>query len=197
MTQAIAFKQLKKTMDSYSHLSDETWQTFQSFSKFRYVKKHSLIYQPGLIPDSFSFVVKGLVRAFAVGINGQEYNKNFFAENTFPGSMTALLTSSPSLLGFESLEQTVLIEIDFRRFRHLLFQKSDLMAFQIQYLEKNWLLHKDAREIKLVQDEATARYMQFKVEHPELLERIPLYHVASHLGITPTQLSRIRKSLAK
>ena len=109
--------------------------------------------------------------------------------------MTALLTGTPSKLGFETIEDTQLVEINFAGFRALMTESPDLMMFQIHYLEKNWLLHKDAREIELVQDDATARYLHFIEQYPDLINRLPLYHVASHLGITPTQLSRIRKSL--
>ena len=70
-----------------------------------------------------------------------------------------------------------------------------MKLFQIHYLEKNWLLAKDAREIELVQEDATARYLRFIDEYPRLVERLPQYHIALHLGITPTQLSRIRKNL--
>jgi len=51
---------------------------------------------------------------------------------------------------------------------------------------------KEKREIELVTIEATGRYEIFKKEHPNLENLINQYHIASYLGITPTQLSRIR-----
>jgi hypothetical protein len=44
--------------------------------------------------------------------------------------------------------------------------------------------------------DATERYLIFKEEHPGLEDLIPQYHIASYLGISPTQLSRIRKNLS-
>ena len=88
------------------------------------------------------------------------------------------------------------MEIDFLAYRQLMTEKSDLKLFQIYYLEKNWLLAKDSREIEIVQEDATARYLRFIDESPALVNRLAQYHIASHLGITPTQLSRIRKNLA-
>ena len=76
-----------------------------------------------------------------------------------------------------------------------MIEKSDLKLFQIYYLEKNWLLAKDSREIEIVQDDATARYLRFIGENHRLVNRLAQYHIASHLGITPTQLSRIRRNL--
>jgi len=190
-----AFQALKNTLASYTPISDDTWEKFIRFSKFRVLPKQCLLYNAGIVPPSFSYVYKGLVRGFVCDEKGKEYNKNFFDEGKFPGPMSALLTSIPSLLTFETIEESKIIEIDFSAYRNLLIEKDDLKLFQIYYLEKNWLLDKDAREIEIVQEDSTARYLRFVEERPNLIDRLPQYHIASHLGITPTQLSRIRKKL--
>jgi len=190
-----AFLALRKSLEAYSPISDETWQAFMGISKFRSLTKHSFLYSAGEVPHSYAYVYRGLVRCFVCDEKGNEYNKNFFDEGKFPGSMPALLTSSPSALAFETIEDTFIIEIDFSAYRKLMIEKDDLKLFQIYYLEKNWLLDKDAREIEIVQDDATARYLRFVDKHPSLVDRLAQYHIASHLGITPTQLSRIRKKL--
>jgi CRP-like cAMP-binding protein len=190
-----SFLALRNSLDSYAPISDETWQAFKSISKFRSLPKNTLLYCAGNIPQSYAYVYQGLIRCFACDESGKEYNKNFFDEGMFPGAMTALLTSSPSMLTFETIEDSLIIEIDFSAYRQLMIEKSDLKLFQIYYLEKNWLLAKDSREIEIVQDDATARYLRFIDNNPTLVNRLAQYHIASHLGITPTQLSRIRKNL--
>ncbi len=109
--------------------------------------------------------------------------------------MHALHRAEPANQGIQALEPTEVVLINFKQFRALLMDNPELMRFQIFYLEKNWLLEKDKRELYMVQLDATERYLSFLKEQPELAERVPQYHLASHLGITPTQLSRIRKSL--
>jgi len=190
-----AFLALRKSLASYNPISDETWKAFMDIAKFRLLSKRTLVYRAGTIPQSYAYIFQGLIRCFVCDEKGNEYNKNFFDEGKFPGSMTALLTSTPSALAFEALEDSLIIEIDFSAYRKLMLEKNDLKLFQIYYLEKNWLLAKEAREIEIVQEDATARYLRFIDENPTLAERLPQYHIASHLGITPTQLSRIRKNL--
>lgn len=190
-----AFVALRESLESYAPISEATWQSLESFVVFRKLKKQSLLYSAGKVPNSFAFVYQGLVRCFICDAKGNEYNKTFFDEGKFPGSMTALLTKTPSALSFETLENTLIIEIDFQSYRKLMLEREDLKLFQIYYLEKNWLLAKDAREIEIVQEDASARYLRFLNTYPSLVERIAQYHIASHLGITPTQLSRIRKKL--
>ena len=109
-----AFIALRNTLELYTTISDDTWQNFIAICKFKSVKKHSLIYKIGDIPLSFSYLYKGLVRCFSCNEDGNEYNKVFFDEGKFPGSMTALLTSSffsrwewktvISLMNFHSFE---------------------------------------------------------------------------------------------
>ena len=190
-----AFLALRKSLESYSPISDETWLAFMGICKFRTLTKHSFLYSAGEVPNSYAYVYQGLIRCFVCDKKGNEYNKKFFDEGKFPGSMTALLTSSSSALAFEAIEDSHIIEIDFSAYRKLMVEKGDLKLFQIYYLEKNWLLAKDAREIEIVQDDATARYLRFIDMHSNLVNRLAQYHIASHLGITPTQLSRIRKKL--
>ncbi|WP_319379754.1 Crp/Fnr family transcriptional regulator [Thiomicrorhabdus sp.] len=190
-----AFIALRKSMAAYEPISEQTWRKFLNISTFRTLDREQILYRAGELPKSFAYVHRGLVRCFSQDEKGNEYNKNFFDEGKFPGAMSSLLTSNPSLLTFQTIERTQLIEIDFAAYRQLLFASDDLKRFQIHYLEKNWLLAKDAREIELVQEEATERYLRFISQYPQLAERLPQYHIASHLGITPTQLSRIRKKL--
>jgi len=190
-----AFIALKNVMDSYSPISEKTWESLTAISEFKSLSKYQVLYKSAKLPTSFSFVYSGLLRVFVTDINGKEYNKNFFKEGTFPGSMSALLTSSPSRFTIESLEPSSIVTINFSAYRKLLIEASDLKLFHIYYLERNWLLAKDAREVEIVQENASQRYQRFLKENPSLNTRIPQYHIASHLGITPTQLSRIRKNL--
>ena len=111
----------------------------------------------------------------------------------FPGSMVALLTNETSCFEIEALEDSQVIFIDFKKYRELLLKYEDLKLFHIYYLEKNWVIHKDGREVDIVQKDADERYEDFEQNYPELSKRLTQYHIASHLGITPTQLSRIRK----
>lgn len=190
-----AFSALRAALLSYAPLSESTWQAFKAICQCKVLAKKQLLYRIGDSLDSFAFIHQGLVRAYVIDEDGHEYNKMFFNEGMFPGSMSALLTNSASILEFQALEPSVVVEINFSEFRQQLFASKELMRFQIAYLEKNWLLAKDLREIEIVQEGASERYLRFLTEHPGLANRLTQYHIASHLGVTPTQLSRIRKNL--
>lgn len=62
-----------------------------------------------------------------------------------------------------------------------------LMERQLLSLE-NWLISAGSPKAK-------ERYLTLIKEHPELLQNVPLKHIASYLWITPQSLSRIRREM--
>ncbi|MFY8350712.1 Crp/Fnr family transcriptional regulator [Pseudoalteromonas sp. SSM20] len=168
---------------------------YQNCTQLRSLKKGQTLYAIGETPNHFAFLHKGLMRAYVIDEQGNEFNKTFFAEGRFPGSMSALLKNTPSFMAVDALEDCQILEIDFKKFREALFKNNELMAFHINYLETHWLLEKEPKEIGYLQFEAKQRYLQFLVDYKHIVSRLAQYHIASYLGITPTQLSRIKKDL--
>ncbi len=192
-----SFDALSNALQDYYQISAKTWLNLKQICRHRILQPNQFWVHEGEVPHAFGFIHQGLMRAYITDMDGHEYNKIFFYENTFPGSMVALLANQPSRFSIQALEETFLIEINFQAYRHLLDLHNDLKWFHILYLEENWLIKKEQREVALVQDDAMQRYLDFQATYPELEPRLPQYHIASHLGITPTQLSRIRKKLAE
>ena len=180
-------------MNSYLEISESTWNEFKSICTFMNIKKNDCITRFNEVPRGFYFISKGLFRLYTINAKGNEYNKSFFFENTFPGSMVALLKNQDSDFEIQALEDSQVFHIDFKKYRELLLKYNDLKLFQIYYLESNWLISKDAREVDIVQKNADERYHEFLETYADRCSRLTQYHIASHLGITPTQLSRIRK----
>ncbi|PAJ72085.1 hypothetical protein CJF42_23195 [Pseudoalteromonas sp. NBT06-2] len=190
-----AFYHLQKTLNHYQFLPSDAWQAYQACCSKKKLVKGQILYSIGSLPTSFAFIHKGLMRAYVIDKSGSEFNKNFFAEGRFPGSMSTLLNSEASTLEVQALEECEIIEINYQKFRKALFIHQDLMKFHINYLEKHWLLEKESKEIGYLQYEAKTRYEKFLEDFKAILARLPQYHIASYLGITPTQLSRIKKNI--
>jgi CRP-like cAMP-binding protein len=121
--------------------------------------------------------------------------RKYFLEGDFVGSTVSAIKEKPSQFSLEVIEDSILISFDYRKYRALIDEHTDLKNFYIAYLEKNWVLDKEKRELEIVLNDADKRYLDFIEMHPQIENRIPLHYIASHLGITATQLSRIRKKL--
>ncbi|WP_316634978.1 Crp/Fnr family transcriptional regulator [uncultured Flavobacterium sp.] len=188
---------LKLKFESYAPISEQSWQLIKNIAEFHSIKKGEILLRNGQIAKEIHFIAKGALRAFITDSTGNIYNKNIFLEGDFAGSKTSLLQQTPSDFTIEALEDSVLINLNYKKYRALIDENNELKNYYIAYLEKNWVIEKEQREISLVMENATERYLHLLSKHPDISERIPLLHIASHLGITPTQLSRIRKTLEK
>lgn len=188
---------LKSKFESYAPISENSWQLIDSIVEFQSVKKGELLLRNGEVAKEIYFICEGALRAFITDVAGNTYNKNIFLEGDFAGSKASLLQQTPSNFAIEALEDSILININYKKYKELIFKNDDLKNFYISYLENHWVIEKEQREISLVMENATERYLKLLSKHPDISERIALHHIASHLGITPTQLSRIRKALEK
>ena len=158
-----AFLYLKDVMNSYSPLSKKTWNKFLEICKCTQVKKNDYLCRANEIAKSFFFVNKGLLRIYIIDEKGNEFNKTFFSEGMFPGSMVSLLRQKPATFELQALEDSSLVEIDFDAYRKLLYELEDLKLFHICYLEENWLITKESKEVSFVQKDADERYEDFLI----------------------------------
>ncbi|KFF03340.1 Crp/Fnr family transcriptional regulator [Flavobacterium reichenbachii] len=188
---------LKSKFNSYAPITEKSWKQIESIIEFQLLKKGETLLQNGEIAKSLHFIAEGILRTFIADDYGNFYNKNLFFEGSFAGSKISLLQQSPSNFSIEALEDCTLININYKKYTVLISENNDLKNFYISYLEKNWIIEKEQREISLVMENADQRYLNLLAKQPDILNRIPLVHIAAHLGITPTQLSRIRKNLAQ
>ncbi|WP_108866301.1 Crp/Fnr family transcriptional regulator [Aquimarina aquimarini] len=189
--------ELKSKFESYASIEQESWLLMRSIISFQTLKREEVLLRHGEVAKNFYYVCRGALRAYFTNSDGDTYNKNIFLENDFAGSTVSYLQKTPSAFTLEALEDSVLIAINYKKYRDLITKKEDLKNFYIAYLEKNWVIEKEQREISLVMENATQRYLQLLQEYPNIDQRIPQLHIASHIGVTPTQLSRIRKEIKK
>ncbi len=189
------YDKLRKACNQYYKFSDESFEAFKDICFIKEVKKGEVLQDTYSKAKYIYFICKGILRTFYLGENGQIYTKNLFSENYFSASKVSLLTKEDSYLNIEALEDSTLIFIDFEGYKKLIKENIEFKDFYINYLEKNWVIVKEKNEISLIIDDATTRYLNFIKNNPNIENRIPQHHIANHLGITPTQLSRIRKKL--
>lgn len=187
----------KEVFTRYSPVSDQSFSSLFEISKLDHYKKNETILPVGETAKNIHVLCKGAVVSYFLDAEGKTYHKNIFLEGDLVGSTVSCLTHQPSQFALQAVEATTFISIPYQGYRQLIRENGDLKDFYIAYLEKNWVIEKEKREVALVMQSAAERYLELLHKHPHIDDRIPLNFIASHLGITPTQLSRIRKSLKK
>lgn len=188
-------QQFFKKVQSYYPICNETFDLLLKIIHFEEIKSGELLLPFGKIAKYKYFICQGAVIAYFIDGKGSLYNKNIFLENDFAGSLVSSILQKPSQFELQAVEDSVIICIDYQKYRKLIDENSDFKNFYIAYLEKNWVIDKEKREIAIVMQEASERYLKLLEQHPNIENHISLKNIALHLGITPTQLSRIRKEL--
>lgn len=187
--------QLKAVIDYIIPLQPEEFSAFEQIFTYTELKKGEHLARSGRRERTFGFVKSGLLRAYFTSKDGLEYNKTFFLENEFVGAYSALVTGNINQIDIQALEHSLLLTANY----------SDLLAIYDRFprlermartIAEQYFVVKENRELELVLLDAEQRYANFRTEYPGLEHRIPQYQIASYLGITPTQLSRIRAKQA-
>jgi len=184
-----------KALNKYAPLSAACIDEVLKIVRVRTIAKHDYWLRQGSIPKSVAFVKKGLFSYYYITSEGNIVIKRFFAENSFVASTSALIKKEPGLFNICALEDTEVIEYDAFAFWKLIEWFPDLAIYHIKYIEQHWIVDKEEMEINLKYQQAKERYLTFLEEYPGLTTRLKQHHIASYLGVTPTQLSRIRKEL--
>ncbi|MBC8987418.1 Crp/Fnr family transcriptional regulator [Pedobacter sp. N36a] len=184
-----------KYIHHYAQISIAAQEAWQQLLKEQKLAKQEHLLLEGTIPKRIYFVKKGLLSYFYTDKDGTTVIKKFFPEQTLVASTSAMLLKQPGKFTIQALEETEIISYPFEQFSRLTEQFSDIARFYIHYLEQHWVIEKEIGEISLKHETAGQRYAEFKQNHPHLLQRLKLHHIASYLGISPTQLSRIRAEL--
>lgn len=149
----------------------------------------------GEAADKVWLVHKGLVRLYFLSAEGVERNKSFHAEGAWiAGGMPPLVV--PSLYTIEALEPVEAIELSYAALAACM-RDFPVVKPVVDEALGCVFAGQAVREAELLMQDAATRYQRFVEERPDLAARLPLHHVASHLGITNVALSRIRGRLRK
>lgn len=187
----------REALNRYASISEASLSKLLSIAKFTSIKKGQYLLQLNQVAKNIHFVCEGLITSQFVTPDGNTHIKNFFLEGNFAASTVSLLLSSPSAFALECLEDGVVISLNFKKYKQLISENDDLKNFYIGYLEKKWIIENEKRQISFATQTAMERYLTFLKDYADLENRVSQRHIASYLGITPTQLSRIRKNLKK
>ncbi|MEG0928951.1 Crp/Fnr family transcriptional regulator [Chryseobacterium sp.] len=181
-------------VNQYYPLSEESTRALLSICTEEKYRKNDLLLESGSTARYYYFIKSGLLGYYTIDKEGNSIYKMFFEEKSFVASTAAIIKNEPSDFNIIALEDCSVIQYPVKAYRELLEKHHDLALFQIHYLEENWVVKKEPLEVSLKFENAKQRYLLL-LENQSLYRRLKQHHIASYLGITPTQLSRIKKEI--
>ncbi len=169
---------------------EELYQCF----KPKQLKKQEFFVKEGEFAWQVGFLQTGIVRAFFTNQEGKEYNKQFFVGPSILGAYTSLITKKPNQIAQQALTDCELLVADYAKIEALYDKYHELERLG-RKLAEHYFLEKEQKEIEMALLDADKRYLILRQQFPTLESIIPQYYIASYLGISPTQLSRIRRKM--
>ncbi|MNP97120.1 Cyclic nucleotide-binding domain protein [compost metagenome] len=183
---------ISKILDYIHELPEQSKFALQNnVTEIAFSKGHILL-KANKVESNIYFIKKGLVRAYVERDN--EVTFWFGKEGETVISMKSYVEDQPGYETIELLEDCELYELKTENLRKLFNEDVHIANWGRKFAEKE-LIKTEERLISKQFKNASERYLELMKDHPELLQRVQLGHIASYLGITQVSLSRIRAEL--
>lgn len=159
----------------------------------REVRKGEVIWNAGEISRHILFINRGALRYF-YSKGGKEINGQFFFENEFFTDYYSFITREPMDFTTEALEDSSLLLMPRNGINDLYERFKSFERLGRLIAEQNFIsLHNTRVDLHTKTPEEL--YLDLLQNRPLVVQRVPLYMIASYLGITPEHLSRIRRKV--
>jgi len=178
----------------FGNLNRQQTDFIMSKAKTLELHKDEYFSEAGKIPRHVGFILEGVVRFCYYNNKGQDITQYFIEENSFVSDQQrfeAQVVSSEYIQAVTDCKLLTFLKKDWDEIGNTIVGWDAITGL----IMKNCLLKTIERRSPLVSEDATTRYLSFIEHFPGLVNRIPLSHIASYLGITQQSFSRIRKNI--
>jgi CRP-like cAMP-binding protein len=189
------FENILLNVSRYITLTDDERDTFTSLLERKMVPRKTVLLRAGDICQFEGYIVKGCARIYHIDINGCEIILSFAVEDWWISDIASFHEQKPSKFFIEALEKTELLMLSARSKQRLL---NEIPKFEhvFRMLVQRNLCTIQNRLVSTIGKSAMERYVEFVTLHPTVPPRVPQYHIASYIGVSPEFISIIRRRLA-
>jgi CRP-like cAMP-binding protein len=176
------------------HFTDEEIQeTFRYFER-RFVKRKQYLLRAGEVCRIRSYINKGCFRRYLIDDHGKEVIINFGFEEWWVGDLESFDNQESSIYFVQALEDSEVFCIDKKNLNLLFEAVPKFRVFDTMKIEKSH--YAMLKRLAMMQSASPEeKYRSLIEKYPQVFQRVPLHYIASHLGIEPESLSRLRKRL--
>lgn len=139
-------------------------------------------------------ILKGVLRGYTLNNKEEDITTHFFIEKDLVSGN--YIPNIPATLHIQAVEDSVISVADYKEVFSHVNKDTELTHVILSNFQKLNKQNHSRVEI-LISGDALAKYKWFLNEYPNLLNRVPHYYIANFLGMTPTQLSRTRKTFSQ
>lgn len=184
----------KAHLQKFITITDEEFALIMEYFEVRNLGKKENLLEEGQVCLHNYFVTKGLLRKFYLNEKGIEQTTEFAIETWWMTDNISYEHKTPSEFYIQAVEKTEALVISAESQDQLLDQFPVMEKyFRIVYQRAFAASQNRVKYIFSLSKEEF--YFNLLSKHPEFVQRVPQYLIASFLGFTPEYLSEIRKKI--
>ncbi|TYB71788.1 Crp/Fnr family transcriptional regulator [Bizionia saleffrena] len=180
-----------KSVINASELEHHIPDILECFTNLK-LQKNEFFVEEGRICKYFCYINTGVLQ-HSITVLGEEKTTYLGLKNASTSALNSFMNSVPSRKNIKAISDCDLWVITSENFSALLKNNSAFKAFYYKLIEKQ-IYRIDDYRIDLLTLTPEERYQKLLHNEPNLLQEVPLHYLASFLGISSRQMSRIRKN---
>lgn len=184
-----------KLISRFLTLTEEESIAFTECIPIKSFAKGTTLLREGQISSDSYVVIEGCIRKYYI-IDGEERTTEFYVEDESVASLQSYKNKTPANHYFECVEDSKLGVLSYDKEQELYKRVPKYETLCRMSMEEDFGLQQETLA-KFMISSPEERYLSLLETRPDLIQRIPQYHLASYLGIKPESLSRIRRRLSK
>ena len=188
-------EKLIERLNNLHPMSEALSEKIRSQAKTTIFKKGEFILKEGQVCDSACLVVKGLVRFYYMN-EGKDITSRLLDEGFIISSWTSFYTQKPATEFIEAAEDSTLVCIGYKAIQENYAEFPEANIIGRKQTEHAFYLS-ELRTQMLRKNKAEDKYKSFLENNPTLMQRVPLKHIATYLGMNEETISRVRTKFHK
>ena len=186
---------LKHALFAFAGIDEENFNLSKAYWQPKTYQKGEFYNEYKNVCKNLGFIIDGIFRTYYVNTEtGEEKNIFFFSPQQIIVSYKSFVNQAPCNYHTESMTDAKVLYITYSQLEMLYQQSHQWEHFGRLIAEKAFNMAMTRTE-DFIFNTPEQRYKDLTDAHPQLTNAIPLYHIASYLGIQGPSLSRIRKRM--
>ncbi|QCE43563.1 Crp/Fnr family transcriptional regulator [Psychroserpens sp. NJDZ02] len=186
------YQSITKHITNHISPSQDDLQLFNSVLTQVSVSKGQYLLKPGTYVKHQYFVVKGCLKAYYIDDKGNNHIIQFAVENWWIGDFEAFFNQTPAKLYIEAIEDAQLLSINYDTLQKI-YEQAPIYERYFRLLLTSAFIGQSKRILSSQEKNTKERYLEFCASYPLIEDRVPNYDIANYLGVTPENLSRVRR----
>ena len=176
-------------------MSEALTERIMSLAQIVHHPKKTVLLKEGEVNNHICMVVNGLCRSYYLN-EGREITSRFMDEGFIITSWISFYTRKPGNEFIETQEDTTLACVHYNDIQKLYEEFPEFNIIGRKQVEYSFYMS-EVRTRMLRKNTAEEKYKFFLENHPNLLQRVSLKHIATYLGMNEETLSRVRSQYHK